>query len=124
MSGRAMASGGEAGAAVPPAAAPPVAATVNEGGAAASGASTNDASGAAAATKKGTAVLVLGMAGSGKTSFVQRLNAHLHTQKKPCYIVNLDPAVSFTPLFHCLWTTAAAAIGRARSLHRCHIAGG
>jgi len=39
----------------------------------------------------------LGMAGSGKTSFVQRLTSHLHMQKKFPYIINLDPAVSEVP---------------------------
>ncbi|KAI6178612.1 GPN-loop GTPase [Aphelenchoides besseyi] len=39
-------------------------------------------------------VLVLGMAGSGKSSFVQRLTAHLHAQKRYPYVVNLDPAVA------------------------------
>ena len=34
-----------------------------------------------------------GMAGSGKTTFLQRLNAHLHASQHPGYIVNLDPAV-------------------------------
>lgn len=38
-----------------------------------------------------------GMAGSGKTTFMQRLNSHLHTQKRPGYIVNLDPAVTHVP---------------------------
>lgn len=37
------------------------------------------------------------MAGSGKTTFMQRLNSHLHTQKRPGYIVNLDPAVTHVP---------------------------
>ncbi|KAF8366986.1 gop-2 [Pristionchus pacificus] len=40
-------------------------------------------------------VIVLGMAGSGKTSFVQRLTAHLHAKKTPPYVVNLDPAVPY-----------------------------
>ena len=37
------------------------------------------------------------MAGSGKTTLMQRLNAHLHAQKKPGYVLNLDPAVTDTP---------------------------
>lgn len=37
------------------------------------------------------------MAGSGKTTFLQRLNAHLHAQKQPGYIINLDPAVTHVP---------------------------
>ena len=48
------------------------------------------------ATKKPTCVIVLGMAGSGKTTFVQRLASHLHikakTSKKVPYVINLDPA--------------------------------
>ena len=39
----------------------------------------------------------VGMAGSGKTTLMQRLNAHLHAQKKPGYVLNLDPAVTDTP---------------------------
>ncbi len=54
--------------------------------------------------KKPTCVLVLGMAGSGKTTFVQRLVSHLHTKKisdpemnKAPYVVNLDPACYEVP---------------------------
>lgn len=47
--------------------------------------------------RKGVALIVLGMAGAGKTSFMQRLNAHLHQKKRPCYVVNLDPAVENLP---------------------------
>ncbi|KAJ3076563.1 hypothetical protein HK102_005392 [Quaeritorhiza haematococci] len=48
--------------------------------------------------KKEPAVLIcIGMAGSGKTTFMQRLNAHLHSQKKPSYVINLDPAVANLP---------------------------
>ncbi|CAD5212302.1 unnamed protein product [Bursaphelenchus xylophilus] len=39
-------------------------------------------------------VLVLGMAGSGKSSFVQRLTAYLHARNSFPYVVNLDPAVN------------------------------
>ncbi|KAM9563302.1 GPN-loop GTPase 1 isoform 1-T2 [Guaruba guarouba] len=42
-------------------------------------------------------VLVLGMAGSGKTTFVQRLAVHLHGQRCPPYVINLDPAVHDLP---------------------------
>lgn len=42
-------------------------------------------------------VLVLGMAGSGKTTFVQRLTAYLHARKTPPYVINLDPAVTKVP---------------------------
>mmetsp|Transcript_12809 Transcript_12809/g.38676 ORF Transcript_12809/g.38676 Transcript_12809/m.38676 type:complete len:349 (-) Transcript_12809:2345-3391(-) len=44
-----------------------------------------------------TVILVIGMAGSGKTTFMQRLNAHLHQQKTPGYLLNLDPAVTHVP---------------------------
>ena len=37
------------------------------------------------------------MAGSGKTSLLQRLAAHLHEKGTPPYVVNLDPAVLNTP---------------------------
>ena len=49
-------------------------------------------------------VIILGMAGSGKTTFVQRLVSHLHTKKtrepelhKPPYVINLDPACHEVP---------------------------
>jgi GTPase SAR1 family protein len=35
--------------------------------------------------------------GSGKTTFMQRLNSHLHAEKKPPYVINLDPAVMKVP---------------------------
>lgn len=47
--------------------------------------------------QKPTVVIVLGMAGSGKTTFVQRLTAHLQSTTKPPYVINLDPAVSQVP---------------------------
>ncbi|GAB1319380.1 GPN-loop GTPase [Madurella fahalii] len=42
-------------------------------------------------------VVCVGMAGSGKTTFMQRINAHLHAQKEPPYVINLDPAVTYSP---------------------------
>ncbi|XP_034416656.1 GPN-loop GTPase 1 [Cyclopterus lumpus] len=51
----------------------------------------------AAARDKPVCLLVLGMAGSGKTTFVQRLTAHLHSVKAPPYVINLDPAVHEVP---------------------------
>jgi len=48
-------------------------------------------------------VIVLGMAGSGKTTFVQRLTSHLHrgsggvADEPPPYVVNLDPACREVP---------------------------
>ncbi|XP_069031289.1 GPN-loop GTPase 1 [Embiotoca jacksoni] len=47
--------------------------------------------------EKPVCLIVLGMAGSGKTTFVQRLTAHLHSQKAPPYVINLDPAVHEVP---------------------------
>ena len=37
------------------------------------------------------------MAGSGKTTLIQRINSYLHTHKRPCYLINLDPAVTHVP---------------------------
>eukprot|EP01133_Synstelium_polycarpum_P001130 gene1130-1292_t len=37
------------------------------------------------------------MAGSGKTTLMQRLRAHVHQHKVPTYIINLDPAVAKLP---------------------------
>ncbi|KAK3622452.1 hypothetical protein LTR56_001941 [Elasticomyces elasticus] len=52
------------------------------------------------------AIICVGMAGSGKTTFMQRINAHLHQQTQqnqtpstaaPPYVLNLDPAVRSVP---------------------------
>lgn len=37
-------------------------------------------------------LIVLGMAGSGKTTFVTKLDSYLQQHKRPPYLVNLDPA--------------------------------
>jgi len=39
------------------------------------------------------------MAGAGKSTFVKRLNTHLHSKEhsSPPYILNLDPAVTYVP---------------------------
>lgn len=42
-------------------------------------------------------IICIGMAGSGKTTFMQRLNSHLHSKKTPPYVINLDPAVLKVP---------------------------
>lgn len=42
--------------------------------------------------EKPVCLIVLGMAGSGKTTFVQQLVAKLHIKKQPPYVINLDPA--------------------------------
>ncbi|XP_076054506.1 GPN-loop GTPase 1-like [Oratosquilla oratoria] len=47
--------------------------------------------------KEPLCIIVLGMAGSGKTSFVRRLDTHLHVKKKPHNVINLDPAVHDVP---------------------------
>ncbi|TQS37304.1 hypothetical protein Golomagni_02224 [Golovinomyces magnicellulatus] len=44
-----------------------------------------------------TAIVCVGMAGSGKTTFMQRINAHLHAKNVPPYVINLDPAVRNVP---------------------------
>jgi|LauGreDrversion4_2_1035121.scaffolds.fasta_scaffold714827_2 GTPase SAR1 family protein len=38
-------------------------------------------------------LIVLGMAGSGKTTFVKKLEEHLNENEKESYIINMDPAV-------------------------------
>ncbi|XP_059483519.1 GPN-loop GTPase 1 [Neocloeon triangulifer] len=42
-------------------------------------------------------LIVLGMAGSGKTSLVQRLTSDLNILNKPAYVINLDPACHEVP---------------------------
>lgn len=39
----------------------------------------------------------LARAGSGKTTFMQRVNSYLHSRNQPPYILNLDPAVTHMP---------------------------
>jgi GTPase SAR1 family protein len=49
--------------------------------------------------KSPVTIITIGMAGAGKTTFVQRINAYLHslTPPSPPYILNLDPAVTRIP---------------------------
>eukprot|EP00501_MAST-03F_sp_TOSAG23-6_P002405 GSMAST32.ASY1.ANO1.2514.1 assembled CDS len=47
--------------------------------------------------KRTPACIVLGMAGAGKTTLMQRLNAFSRQVKKPAYMINLDPAVMHLP---------------------------
>lgn len=47
--------------------------------------------------KKPTCIIVLGMAGSGKTTWVQRITAHLYSRNTKPYVVNLDPACLEVP---------------------------
>ncbi|POY73875.1 hypothetical protein BMF94_3045 [Rhodotorula taiwanensis] len=46
---------------------------------------------------RATAMIVIGMAGSGKTTFMQRVNSYLHSREQPAYVLNLDPAVIHLP---------------------------
>ena len=43
------------------------------------------------------AVVCVGMAGSGKTTFMQRINNYLHLEHTKPYVLNLDPAVLAAP---------------------------
>lgn len=49
------------------------------------------------ATTQPVAIVCVGMAGSGKTTFMQRINSHLHAKREPPYLINLDPAVRNVP---------------------------
>lgn len=55
-----------------------------------------EAQNASTQRKKPTCIIVLGMAGSGKTTFVQRIVSTLYNIKKP-YVINLDPACKEVP---------------------------
>lgn len=73
-----------------------------EGGSSPAGENTTASVGAARlpdipVANRPTCIICLGMAGSGKTTFVQRINAHLHARKTPPYVINLDPAVREVP---------------------------
>ncbi|KAF7971852.1 hypothetical protein HWV62_19789 [Athelia sp. TMB] len=52
-----------------------------------------------ASKKKPMVIITIGMAGAGKSTFVQRINSHLHSLSPPSppYILNLDPAVTHLP---------------------------
>lgn len=45
---------------------------------------------------KPIAAFVIGMAGSGKSTLMQRINSYVNMKKYPSYIINLDPAVNGT----------------------------
>ena len=49
--------------------------------------------------KKPMVIITIGMAGAGKSTFVQRINSYLHSLSPPSppYILNLDPAVTHLP---------------------------
>ena len=87
-----------AAASAPPAIAPrPTALQPTRTMATASSPAAASSSAADATTRQPTACIVIGMAGAGKTTLMQRLNAHLHDEGDPYYMVNLDPAVLDTP---------------------------
>ncbi|RMZ87142.1 hypothetical protein DV736_g5639, partial [Chaetothyriales sp. CBS 134916] len=50
-----------------------------------------------ASPQKPVAVVCVGMAGSGKTTFMQRITHYLHNNHKVPYVINLDPAVLSVP---------------------------
>ena len=45
-------------------------------------------------SNKPTAMLMIGMAGSGKSSLLARINSYFSQKKRKRYIINLDPAIS------------------------------
>ncbi|KDN38832.1 hypothetical protein RSAG8_09238, partial [Rhizoctonia solani AG-8 WAC10335] len=54
--------------------------------------------------KKPITIITIGMAGSGKTTFVQRITSYLRSAPSPTtgtprapYVINLDPAVANVP---------------------------
>lgn len=61
------------------------------------------ASGATSGTKPPITIITIGMAGSGKTTFVQRINSYLRSTPssngppRAPYVINLDPAVANVP---------------------------
>lgn len=48
-------------------------------------------------SKSPVCLIVLGMAGSGKTTFVSKLDSYLQQYKRSPYLVNLDPACKNMP---------------------------
>ncbi len=51
----------------------------------------------AAPVSRPVVCIVIGMAGSGKTTLMQRLNMHTSEHNIPSYIINLDPGVTKLP---------------------------
>lgn len=67
-------------------------------------ATSSTAAGAGSQQQAPVSIVCVGMAGSGKTTFMQRINSYLHTQHTqspsntaPPYVMNLDPAVRSVP---------------------------
>lgn len=60
--------------------------------------------------KQPVCLIVLGMAGSGKTTLIQKLTEYLYNKKIPPYVINLDPACKEVPY--------PANIGEYYRLHR------
>ena len=48
-------------------------------------------------SKKPTCLIFLGMAGSGKTTLVQKITSYLYEKKPAPYVINLDPACAEMP---------------------------
>ncbi|OJT13246.1 GPN-loop GTPase 1 [Trametes pubescens] len=61
--------------------------------------STAEASTSNVEKKKPIVIITIGMAGAGKSTFVQQINSYLHSKEPPSppYLLNLDPAVTSTP---------------------------
>lgn len=59
----------------------------------------NTSAEASSSKEKPSVIITIGMAGAGKSTFVQRINSYLHSQEPatPPYILNLDPAVTNVP---------------------------
>jgi hypothetical protein len=55
--------------------------------------------GCTAEKKKAICIITIGMAGAGKSTFVQRINSYLNSSEpsRPPYILNLDPAIPMNP---------------------------
>lgn len=62
-----------------------------------SSSSTSAMNSTATVVKKPTVCIIIGMAGSGKTSLLQRINLYMIEKEKKGYYVNLDPAVTSVP---------------------------
>lgn len=67
-----------------------------------------------------TAVITIGMAGSGKTTLMQRMVAHLSQHKIPRYVVNVSNVslLHFLVLFVCLCLTRVVCVPLERSTLR------
>jgi len=95
--GLSLADASAAAPATAPAAAPAASSAASTGASAAAGAAPSVAAAAPPSGPRPTVAMVIGFAGSGKTTLMQRLLSDCHLNGTRSYCLNLDPAVGTLP---------------------------